>query len=55
MSKIVSFEKFVVLKEAGLSEQQAKALHHINHLHSASESFVTAVATRATQGKKPRW
>lgn len=53
MTKVVSFEKFMALRAAGLSDEDVRAMHHAPQLHSASESFVQAVANRRA-GEHPR-
>lgn len=46
MSKVISFDKYMALKAAGISEEETRAMHHTPQMHSASESFVQSVANR---------
>lgn len=55
MAKVISFEKFEVLKAAGLNEREAKGVHHAPQLHSASENYVQTVTRHASPGAKRGW
>jgi hypothetical protein len=55
MTKIISFEKFQILHQAGISELEARALHHTPQCHSASDNMVQTEAQRAQRGQRGRW
>mgnify|MGYP000876361267 CR=1 FL=1 len=51
MSKVISFEKFVALKAAGL-DVRAQLPHAVMQLHSTDEAFEATLKRRASDGAR---
>lgn len=51
MAKVISFEKFTALHNAGLSEHEIRNAD-APQLHSASDDFVRAITHRAAKGSQ---
>ena len=49
MTRVISFERFVALNEAGVDARATKACGKVVQLHSANEDFSAAIKRRTSE------